>query len=239
MKRGSSFVDGRALRAELEIWQDGFADLLRVECALDTASDVNFARIELLHDVHDVISDKIRTGAGKAEFNREGILKVLNQGEVLGIPALVATTEQLSRKCDALLGIPGLDGLGVSIDEHRKKQRRPLMCFVGEKTLRTWWEANEGQTAPAIEHDITQVDVCPDLPAELQARVRNLLREFADVFEGRQITMPKPFQAEPVALKFIDHPVPQSVPEPRWTHAQLLTLSKWAEAGLKDGSLEL
>ncbi len=69
--------------------------------------------------------------------------------------------------------------------------------------------------------------------------MRNLLREFADVFEGRQITMPKPFQAEPIALKFIDHPVPQSVPEPRWTHAQRLILSQWAEAGLKDGSLEL
>jgi hypothetical protein len=138
-----------------------------------------------------------------------------------------------------LLGIPGLDGLGVSIDAHRKKQRQPLQCFVGEKTLRTWWEANEGQAAPAIEQDITQVDVCPDLPAVIKAKVRNLLREFADVFEGRQITMPKPFQAEPITLKFIDHPVPQSVPEPRWTHAQRLILSQWAEAGLKDGSLEL
>jgi hypothetical protein len=80
MKRGSSFVGGRALRAELEVWQDGFADSLRVECALDTASDVNYARIELLHDVHDVVSDEIRTGAGKTEFTREGILKVLSQG---------------------------------------------------------------------------------------------------------------------------------------------------------------
>jgi hypothetical protein len=51
--------------------------------------------------------------------------------------------------------------------------------------------------------------------------------------------MPKPFQAEPVELKFVDNPVPQSVPEPRWTHAQRLVLSQWAEAGLKDGSLEL
>ena len=127
-KRGSSFVGGRALRAELEVWQDGFADSLRVECALDTASDVNYARIELLHDVHDVVSDEIRTGAGKTEFTREGILKVLSQGEVLSIPALVATTEQLPRSCDVLLGIPGLDGLGVSIDEHRKKQTPAMLC---------------------------------------------------------------------------------------------------------------
>ena len=33
--------------------------------------------------------------------------------------------------------------------------------------------------------------------------------------------------------------MPQSVPEPRWTHAQKQVLSQWAEAGLKDGLLEL
>jgi hypothetical protein len=88
-------------------------------------------------------------------------------------------------------------------------------------------------------HDITQVDVCPDLPAKMQAEVRDLLQQYEGVFEGRQVTMPKPFQAELVELKFIDNPVPQSVPEPRWTHAQRLVLTQWAESGLKGGSLEL
>jgi hypothetical protein len=137
------------------------------------------------------------------------------------------------------LGIPGLNSLGVRIDEHRLAQRQPLMCHVGEKTLRTWWEANEGQAAPAIAYDISQVDVNPDLPAAIQSKVRALLRRHEGVFEGRQVTMPKPFQAEPVDLKFIDHPVPKSVPEPRWTFAQKNVLTQWAEAGLKDGSLEL
>jgi transposase InsO family protein len=113
------------------------------------------------------------------------------------------------------------------------------MCHVGEKTLRTWWEANEGQAAPAVAHDITAVDVNPDLPAAIQAKVRALLRRHEGVFEGRQVTMPKPFQAEPVELKFVDNPIPQSVPEPRWTFAQKNVLTQWAEAGLKDGSLEL
>ena len=57
------------------------------------------------------------------------------------------------------------------MDRHREKQRQPLMCYVGEKTLRKWWEANEGQAVPAVVHDITQVDVCPDLPAKIQAKV--------------------------------------------------------------------
>ena len=141
-KPRSSFVGGKALRAELEVWQDGCADSLRIECALDTMSDINLAKIELLHDVRDVHSDQVKSSAGKTSFTKEGVLKVLYQGEVLCIPALVATAKQLPHACDALLGIPGLDGLGVSVDQHRKRQRQPLMCFVGEKTLRTWWEAN-------------------------------------------------------------------------------------------------
>jgi hypothetical protein len=65
-KPRSSFVGGKALRAELEVWQDGFVDSLRVECALDAMSDVNLARVELLHDVHEVVGDKVKSSAGKS-----------------------------------------------------------------------------------------------------------------------------------------------------------------------------
>ncbi len=154
---------------------------------------------------------------------------MLYEGQVVCLPALVAASSQLPRSCDVQLGIPGLDTLGVSIDEHRKGQQQPLICYVGEKTLRMWWEANEGQATPAIAHDITKVDVNPDLPAAMQARVRVLLHQYEDVFEGRQVTMPKPFQADPIHLKFIDDPTPQSIPKPRWTHAQklILSTSRW------------
>jgi hypothetical protein len=235
----SSFVGGKALRAQIDVWQDGHADSTRVECGLDTMSDVNMAVVELLHEVHDIIVDAVVGCAGRTAFSREGTLKILHEGEVHSLPALVASPSQLPRSCDVLLGVPGLDALGVSTDSHRKKQRQPLICHVGERTLRTWWEANDGQAAPAITHDISQIDVCLDLPAAAQARIRILLQQHEGVFEGRQITMPKPFQAEPVELKFIDNPVPQSIPEPRWTFAQRNVLTQWAEAGLKDGSLEL
>jgi hypothetical protein len=156
VKPPSSFVGGKALRAQVDVWQDGHEDALRVDCGLDTMSDVNLALAVLLHDIHDIIVDDVRGSAGKITFAKEGTLKLLYEGEVAAIQA----------KVRALLGHEG-------------------------------------------------------------------------VFEGRQVTMPKPFQAEPVELKFIDNPVPQSVPEPQWTFAQRNVLTQWAEAGLKDGSLEL
>ena len=116
--------------------------------------------------------------------------------------------------------------MSIDIEDHRREQRQPLICHVGEKTLRTWWEANEGQAAPAVSFDISKVDVNPDLPAAVQAKVRALLRQHEGVFEGRQVTMPKPFQADPVQLKFVDDPIPQSVPEPRWTYAQRNVLTQ-------------
>ncbi len=239
IKPPSSFIGGKALRAQVDVWQDGHEDALRVDCRLDTMSDVNLALAVLLHDIHDIIVDDVRGSVGKTTFAKEGTLKLLYEGEVVSLPALVAVPSQLPRSCDVCLGIPGLSVLGVCVDEHRLAQRQPLMCHVGERTLRTWWEANEGQAALAVAHDITAVDVNPDLPAAIQAKVRALLRRHEGVFEGRQVTMPKPFQDEPVELKFIDNPVPQSVPEPRWTFAQQNVLTQWAEAGLKDGSLEL
>jgi hypothetical protein len=177
-KPDSSFVGGRALRAEIHVWQDGHADALRTVCGLDTMSDVNMALVELLHEVHEIATDDVRGCSGETAFTHEGILKVLQEGEVICVPALVARASQLPRLCDVSLGIPGLDRLGVCVDQHRTKQRQPLICHVEEKTLRTWWESNAGQAAPSINHDIDQVDVCPDLPAREQAQVRCLLRKY-------------------------------------------------------------
>ena len=42
-KAESSFIGGKALRAKLDVWQDGHADSIRVECGLDTMSDVNLS----------------------------------------------------------------------------------------------------------------------------------------------------------------------------------------------------
>ncbi len=103
-------------------------------------SDVNLAIIELLHDVHEIAGDNVRSGGGQSKFVREGMLEVLQNNEVVCIPALVATPAQLPRSCEVLLGVPSLDRLGVCVYHHRTQQRQPLECFVGEKTLRSWWD---------------------------------------------------------------------------------------------------
>jgi hypothetical protein len=128
-KLSSSFVGGKALRAKINIWQDGHVDALRTECGLDTMSDVNLALPELLHDVHDIVVDKVRNASGRSKFAREGTLKVLYEGKVLCLPALEATHAQLPRSCEVLLGVPGLNSLGVCVDEHRAQQHQPLKCL--------------------------------------------------------------------------------------------------------------
>ncbi len=100
-------------------------------------------------------------------------------------------------------------------------------------------EANGAKEVAKVSFDVSEVSISPDLPEELQLRVHALLVEFQDVFAGEQVSLPKPFAAEPVKLKFISNPEPQSVPEPRWTFAEKQILTAWAEEGLKNGSLEL
>ncbi len=142
-------------------------------------------------------------------------------------------------ECDVLLGVSGVDNLGVKLDSHRGKELRPLECHVGEKTLRAWLEANGTQEVSKVSFDISELDINPAMPESMQGRVRALLAEYAEVFAGQQNSLPKPFAADPVELKFVTHPVPQSIPEPRWTFAQRQVLTAWAEEGLNNGSLEL
>ena len=135
--------------------------------------------------------------------------------------------------------MPGVDDLGVRLDDHRGPKAKRLECHVGEKTLRTWLEANGAKEVVKVSFDVREVSINPELPDKLQSEVRRLLDEFQDVFAGEQDSLPKPFAAEPVHLKFVSNPEPQSVPEPRWTFAQKQILTAWAEEGLKNGSLEL
>ena len=236
--QSSSFVGGKALRAWIDVL-DGSSEDLQVFCGLDSGSDVNLAFRSLLHDVRPIQSGEVFNCGESTSFVEEGTLQVSVQGEVVALPALAATKAQLPARCSVLLGVPGLDALGVMLDAHRDGKHIPLECFVGERTLRTWLDTNGGKTVTSAPSSIAEVQINPDLPAELQQRVRQMLREYEGVFAGELDTLPKPFASEPVSLKFVDHPVPQSVPEPRWTLAQKQILTQWAEEGLKNGSLEL
>ncbi len=135
--------------------------------------------------------------------------------------------------------MPGVDDLGVRLDAQRSKRLKRLECNVGEKTLRTWLDANGVQKVAKVSFDVSEVYVDPELPEAFQTRVRGLLKQYEDVFAEQLDSLPKPFAANPVELKFVDHPEPQSIPEPRWTFAQKQVLTSWAEEGLKNGSLEL
>ena len=109
-------------------------------------------------------------------------------------------------------------------NDRKVKSVRPLVAQIN---------ALEPQFAALSDEDIIAKT------AEFKERVRKLLVQYEDAFAGQLDTLPKPFAADPVTLKFVENPVPQSVPEPRWTLAQRQILTQWAEEGLKNGSLEL
>ncbi len=112
----------------------GETDTYEHICCLDTGSDVNLASRYLLHDVRPVSMENVRTGGSDTQFTEEGVLRILVQGEIRSIPALVATKAQRPRECDVLLGVPAVGDLGVQLDQHLEKQFKPLKCHVGEKT---------------------------------------------------------------------------------------------------------
>ena len=192
--RPASFVAGRALRATVEVLQEGETQAIMIQGCLDSGSDVNLASRYVLHDVHEIVREDISNCGDSTEFTEEGTLWVFTSGSVRRIPALVATTSQLPFGCDVLLGIPGVDDLGVKLDSHRGRVPKVLECHVGEKTLRVWLEANGAQEVAKVSFNIDEVDVCPSLPEGMKTRVRELLVRHADVFAGHQNSLPKPLR---------------------------------------------
>ena len=240
----SAFVGGRALRATAEVVpvptgnraDDSTGHIIPV--AVDTYSDVTTARRELLRDITLVEVDPIRCATGDATFKEQGVLWVKIKGQILHIPALVATTKQLPAGCSALFGIPAIMDLDISVDKQLLKQYQPLVCHISEIELRKWWQANEGVSVDTKPFDIKAIEVCTALPETQCSTIWDVIDEHQAAFEGANNSLPKPFRTEPIELKFIPDYKPQAVPQPRWNHAQGLIIQHWAEAALANGSYE-
>ncbi len=177
-------------------------------CCLDSGSEVNLASRYLLHDVHHIAFEGVSNCGSETVFHEQGTLVVFVEDSIRRILALVANEAQLPFECGVLLGVPGLDHLGVQLDSHQEGKRKPIECHVEEKTLRTRLDANGANTVTKVSFEISEIDVNPDLPANIQARVRDLLQEYHGVVAGQQDSLPKPFVAEPIELKFVPNPQP-------------------------------
>ena len=228
----SAFVGGRALRATAEVVpvptgkmaDDSTGHIIPV--AVDTYSDVTTARRELLRDITSIEVDPIRCAAGSATFKEQGVLWVKVKGQIIHVPALVATTKQLPVGCSALFGIPAIMDLDISVDKQLLKQYQPLVCHISEIELRKWWQANEGVSVDTKPFDIKAIEVCTSLPEIRCSTIWDVIEEHEAAFEGANNTLPKPFNTEPIELKFISNYKPQAVPQPRWNHAQGLIILK-------------
>ena len=104
----------------------------------------------------------------------EGTLDIQVDGEIQRVPALVADQLQLPLNCSALLGVPAIKDLGIHIDEQLKEQNSPLICHLGEKSLRRWWDHHAGESIESKPFDIANIDIYVDLPDAIHDRAKGL-----------------------------------------------------------------
>jgi hypothetical protein len=114
----------------------GCSEPVDIIAGVDAMSDVSLALRHLLADVESVLPDDVRGTGSTTAFSEQGHLDIFSDGRVQRIPAFVATTANLPSNCQVLLGIPAIMDLGVVLDEQKLQQNAPLVCHLGEKTLR-------------------------------------------------------------------------------------------------------
>jgi hypothetical protein len=237
----SSFTGENTLKVRAGVFHPS-SGLQQAKIALDTQSDVTTCLREYLSDIRPIVPDEISGVGGSSIFSEEGTLLVLSKlhGQRVGVPALVASQHQLPLGCIALLGVPALLGLEVAVDQHlRLPQFSPLVCHLGEKKLREWLVHHPDASIDTSPFDINAIQICPDLSPDQVREVKAMIRKYYEkVFEGHENYLPKPFAMDPITLKFKPDAQPQSVPQPRWTLAQKEIVTRWAEEGLRNGSLE-
>ena len=247
----SAFVSGRGLHATTDIFVPGDSAPRNITAGIDTLSDVNLARRDLMHGIHGIDNEAVRGTGGTSVFREQGYLRVSLQGSPVEIPVWAADSSRLPRGCDAIFGMPAISDLGVDLSAQNEFPDAPLQCFLqevpdtadlqcflGERALREWLDANEGASVDTKPFDLSAIEINPELPPKIIDRVKEIIRQYSSVFGSSSGNLPKPFDTEPVELNFRGDFQPQTIPEPRWTHAQAKILTKHAEDGLANGSLE-
>jgi hypothetical protein len=134
--------------------------------------------------------------------------------------------------------MPAIIDLGIVLDEQKLVQGAPLVCHLGEKTLRAWWETHQDESVDTKPFDPGSIDINPSMPQRFRQRVLDSIAKFINVFEGSASSLPKPFDTVPITLKVLPGATPQSIPEPRWSFAYGKIVAKWAADGLANHSLE-
>ena len=236
----SSFTGGNTLKVTARI-QHPETGPVESNIALDTQSDVTTCLREYLSDVRPIRPDTVSGCGGSTNFTEEGRLQIYSdaQLQMVSVPALVASAHQLPTGCSALLGVPALMDIDIAVDQHLKlPQFSPLICHLGEKRLREWLIHHPNAKPDTSPFDLSQIKINPKLSVDQIAKVKAVIRKFAKVFEGHENSLPKPFATEPIILKLKADAKPQSIPQPRWTVAQKEIVTRWAEEGLRNGSLE-
>jgi hypothetical protein len=229
----SSFTGGNTLKATAEVHHP-YTGKHQSRIAIDTQSDVTTCLREYLTEVRSIVPDIVEGCGGAANFTEEGTLYVYSHadGNSVALPALVASPHQLPSDCIALLGVPALLALEVAVERHLKlPQFSSLQCYLGEKKLREWLVHHPTESVDQSPFDLESIQINPALPNAQIRRVLELIRKCSTVFEGHQNSLPKPFAAEPITLKFKPDAKPQSIPQPRWTVTQKTIVTRWAEEG--------
>jgi hypothetical protein len=226
------------LTAEIDVNVSGTFSSTNISVGIDTLSDVNLAQREHLHNIQRINDENVRGTGGVTSFDEIGDLHIHIDGTITKVPAFVASADRLPLRCSAVLGIPGIELMGIDVSAQLTSDTAELQCYLGEKTLRAWCEANEGASVDTKPFDLDAIRINPELPPSIIARVKALILKYADVFDSSDGKLPKPFNTEPVELNFVPNARPQSIPEPRWTHALSKVISAWGRDGLANGSLE-
>jgi hypothetical protein len=236
----SSFTGGNTMKVTAGIMHPNKATRTIVNLTIDMQSDVTTALREYLTDVRVIIPDLVSGLGDESHFHEEGILHVWSSSkkQKISIPALVALQHRLPLECVALLGVPAILKLEVAVEKHlRMPQFSVLQCHLGEKKLKEWLEYHPYAAPDTRPFDIEAISINSLLSPERISNVKKVIQDHAHVFEGHESSLPKPFNTEPITLKFMPNASPQSIPQPRWTVAQAKIVTRWAEEGLRNGFL--
>ena len=253
----SETTQHRLLRVYMKVL-DCHGNIRRVKVALDTQSNISYAKRDLgikrswnsgecrlvkglgglCEETFTPLTTRVIKGTKVININTRTPPSTLFTGK--NDPEILLCTQHCaSLKIDLNSILSNLRHRDVIYLDEDEEPATKKVCLIAEKLMLRYLEKTGGSDKEPKQCSIEDVEISDDFTQGQKRRVKDICREYKDVFASSPDEIPPPMKdAEPHVFKMKEGIKPIYCKRPNWGPAQRRYLEQWTKKAIKQGLLE-
>ena len=255
----SETIPYRLLRTYLKVL-DRNGMIKRVQVALDTQSNVSYARLDLgiPRSWKKTESKSVKGIGGYSSTSVPLLTRIVKEGKIVKIDTRSPPSHMFTREDGPGILLSAQHCFLLKIDLNKAlaslkhtdtpflKTKRPKVsiryrhvCHIAEKLMERYLERTGGSDKEPKQCSIKDVVIAEDFTPEQRKLIKSICNKYQEVFASSPDDIPPPLKdAKPHVFKMIKDCKPLYCKRPNWGPCQRKYLEQWTKKAVEQGLME-